>query len=102
MAKTFQAFQTGILIVDCYSHSHYIKISSVRTTTSKGVIQKVKRIFGIPECLVSDNGPQFASEEFNKHFSDEYAFEHVTTFFKQMKRQNEQSELLTIVILHSQ
>ena len=41
-----------IQIVDYYSC--YIEILSLRTTTSKGVIQKMKTIFawhGIPECL---------------------------------------------------
>ena len=49
---------TYILIIDYYSH--YIEISSLRASTSTGVIQKIKTIFaqhGIPECIASDNGP---------------------------------------------
>ena len=41
----------------------------------------MKTIFGrhgIPECLVSDNGPQFSSQEFHQ-FSKEYNFEHKTS-----------------------
>ena len=34
--------------------------------------------FGIPNDLVSDNGPQFASSEF-KLFADKYNFNHITS-----------------------
>ena len=56
-----------ILVVDYYSR--YIEIALLRTTNSSRVIQKLKTIFarhGIPECLVSDNGPQFSSQEFQQ------------------------------------
>jgi len=33
---------------------------------------------GIPEVVVSDNGPQFASESYNK-FAEEYGFQHITS-----------------------
>ena len=68
-----------ILVIDYYSR--YIKIASLRTTNSSRVIQKLKAVFarhGIPEYLVSDNGPQFSSQEFQK-FSEEYGFEHTTS-----------------------
>jgi len=45
------------------------------------VIKHLKEIFdeyGIPECFVSDNGPQYSSEEF-KQFATNYGFEHVTS-----------------------
>eukprot|EP00731_Ephydatia_muelleri_P026864 Em0018g964a len=54
---------------------------SVRDTTSKGVVDAIKAIFsrhGIPETLVSDNGPQYSSELFVK-FAAEYNFVHVTS-----------------------
>ena len=41
----------------------------------------MKGIFGrhgIPECLMSDNGPQFSSHEFQQ-FSKEYKFERITS-----------------------
>ena len=53
----------------------------LRDTTSKGVIDAIKAIFsrhGIPETLVSDNGPQYSSELFVK-FAAEYNFVHVTS-----------------------
>ena len=68
-----------ILVIDYYSR--YIEIASLRSTNASGVIQKLKGIFarhGIPEYLMSDNGPQFSSQEF-QCFSVEYGFEHVTS-----------------------
>ena len=68
-----------LLLIDYYSR--YIEISSLSSTTSKAVIQRMKGIFGrhgIPECLISDNGPQFSSREFQQ-FSKEYKFEHITS-----------------------
>ena len=70
---------TYILIVDYYSR--YIELASLRSTNSYGVIQKMKTIFarhGILEYIMSDNGPQFSSQEFHQ-FSGEYGFEHMTS-----------------------
>ena len=54
---------------------------SLRSTTSASVIHKLKTVFsrhGIPESLMSDNGPQFSSQEFY-NFSKDYGFDHVTS-----------------------
>ena len=70
---------TYLLIVDYYSH--FIEISRLNRTTADEVIVHPKSIFarhGIPEVVVSDNGPQYASEAFAK-FAHEYQFEHVTS-----------------------
>ena len=40
----------------------------MKSTTSTATIQELRRMFvtyGIPEQLVSDNGPQFISREFD-------------------------------------
>ena len=50
-------------------------------TKSRAVINKLRQQFarhGVPDTLVSDNGPQFSSTEFGK-FSDEWEFAHVTS-----------------------
>ena len=51
------------------------------STTSKAVISKLKQHFprhGLPNTVVSDNGPQFDSDEFHR-FACEWEFDHVTS-----------------------
>ena len=53
-----------LIVVDYYSR--YFELERMPTTTSSAVINKRKAIFarhGIPEKLVSDNGPQFSAQE---------------------------------------
>ena len=68
-----------LVVVDYYSR--YLDICFLSKTTSQAVIVHLKKMFarhGIPETLVSDNGPQFSSSEF-KAFSAFWNFQHVTT-----------------------
>ena len=68
-----------LLLVDYFSR--YIEVVKLSATTSGTIISVLKAIFsryGIPERLISDNGPQFASREM-KIFSVSYGFEHVTS-----------------------
>ena len=51
--------------------SHYPEVMKLSSTTSGGVINALKSIFGrhgIPEALISDNGPQFNSHEFEEKY----------------------------------
>lgn len=69
---------TYLLLVDYYSR--YIEIARLTRTTTAEVVTHLKSIFarhGIPETLVSDNGPQYASREFSE-FVQEYEFRHIT------------------------
>jgi len=71
--------RTYLLVVDYYSR--YIEIALLKRTTSSEVITHLKSIFarhGIPELIVSDNGPHHSSEEFSK-FVQEYQCWHVTS-----------------------
>ena len=55
-----------------------VKLTS---TTSLNIIEALKDIFarhGIPETVVSDNGPQYSSLEFSQ-FSQIYNFQHITS-----------------------
>ena len=70
---------TYVLAVDYYSQ--YIEVCSLSSTSSASVIHKLKTVFarhGIPDSLMSDNGPQFSSQVFS-NFSKDYGFDHVTS-----------------------
>ena len=68
-----------IITVDYYSN--FIEMECIKSTSSQSVIQALKMTFGchgIPESLVSDNGPAYASDEFHK-FAVQWEFQHITT-----------------------
>lgn len=68
-----------ILVIDYFSR--YIEVANLTSTTATQVINKLKAIFarhGVPEVLVTDNGPQFSAEEFAA-FAKDYDFIHTTT-----------------------
>ena len=68
-----------LLVIDYYSR--YIEIARLSTATSSDVITHMKSIFarhGVPESLTSDNGPQYAADQF-KSFAKEYGFTHLTS-----------------------
>ena len=79
MAVDFWKKHTYLLLVDYYSQ--YIEIAKLATLTAGEIITHLKSIFvrhGIPEQVISDNGPQFASMEFVK-FKQDYGFNHLTS-----------------------
>ena len=68
-----------LLIADYYSK--FWDIMRLPDTKSSTVIRKTKSLFskfGIPAKVMSDNGPQFSSEEY-KNFSKTWNFTHVTS-----------------------
>eukprot|EP00731_Ephydatia_muelleri_P017556 Em0010g654a len=68
-----------LLIIDYFSR--YVELSKLSATTSQDVINHMKSIFarhGIPNEVVSDNGPQFSSNVFHS-FACEYGFVHTTS-----------------------
>ena len=70
---------TYLLVVDYFSR--YPEIVHLSNTTSSSIVNVLKTIFsrqGIPEIVLSDNGPQYASSEF-ADFVRAYDFKHVTT-----------------------
>ena len=71
--------ETYLLLTDYYSK--YVEISRLSSLTSASIISHMKGQFsrhGIPETLISDNGPQFSSAEFSE-FASSYNFEHTTS-----------------------
>lgn len=68
-----------LVLVDYYSG--FIEVEQLRDTKSEVIIKLCKSQFaryGIPDTLVTDNGPQFSSESF-KQFSRCYGFQHCTS-----------------------
>jgi len=71
--------QSYLIISDYYSR--YIEILHMTTTTSAQVALKLKTTcarYGIPDVVVSDNGPQFSSAEF-RDLACELDFKHITS-----------------------
>ena len=68
-----------LLIVDYYSK--FLEVCVLEMLTSKCVVMHCKTVFarhGIPETVITDNGPQFNSKEFEM-FAKEWNFVHVTS-----------------------
>ena len=69
--------KTYIVLVDYYSRWIEVKQLTPQATTTN-VISRLKSAFisfGIPEVIISDNGPQFASREF-REFAQTWMFTH--------------------------
>ena len=68
-----------VLVIDYFSR--YIEIAKLFNTSSQSVINHLKSIFarhGIPECFMSDGGPQYVSFVF-KQFAQSYGFQHIVS-----------------------
>ncbi|PFX11487.1 Uncharacterized protein K02A2.6, partial [Stylophora pistillata] len=68
-----------LIVVDYYSR--WTEVKALPSELSESVIKALKEIFsthGIPDLLVSDNGPQFACKSFQL-FASNYWFTHITS-----------------------
>ena len=55
------------LLVVCDYFSNFIEVARMNTVTTRSVLRELLPMFarfGLPDVLVTDNGPQFASAEF--------------------------------------
>ena len=71
--------QNYLILVDYYSK--FFEVSKISGTGSESVINVLKQNFarhGIPEKLISDNGPCYASQLFTE-FAKAYQFDHATS-----------------------
>ena len=67
------------MLVDFYSD--FIEVKKLEENTSSSVIEFLKEQFsryGIPDTVVTDNGPQFSSQEF-RQFTLNWEFVHVSS-----------------------
>ena len=81
VATDLFTFNGDNFIVSVDYYSNVIEGERVKGTSSQPVIQALKMIFGchgIPDSVISDNGPAYASEEF-KRFAEQWEFQHITT-----------------------
>ena len=77
---TYTQWYNGTMVVTDY-FSRYIELVHLTETTSDALINRLKGIFarwGVPEKVISDNGPQYSSRAFSE-FANKYGFEHVTS-----------------------
>lgn len=68
-----------LLCVDYFSK--FPELMKLKDTTSHRVILAIKSMFarhGIPDVLISDNGPQYASADF-KELAESWEFKHITS-----------------------
>lgn len=68
-----------VIAVDYYPR--FFETAPLQSTTREAAINHLKSFFcrhGIPEVLISDNGPQFAAATFSK-FAKEWGFTHLTS-----------------------
>lgn len=79
-ANLFHNGAKDYLITTDY-YSLWPEVYLLKQTLSKNIIEAMQDMFachGIPEEIMSNNGPQFISNDFNK-FSKEWQFNHVTS-----------------------
>ncbi|KAK3731184.1 hypothetical protein QZH41_019241, partial [Actinostola sp. cb2023] len=63
------------------NYSDFVEVGHLKTTTSATLIEFYKEQFsrhGIPDVLMTDNGPQYTSREFTD-FAREWEFKHLSS-----------------------
>lgn len=71
--------QMFLVVID--AHTKWIEVYPTTTSTSANTISKLRTAstaFGLPDTVVSDNGPAFASSEF-KWFLYSNGIQHITS-----------------------
>jgi transposase InsO family protein len=75
--------KTYLVLVDAYSKfPEVVKMTSTTTTATLAVLRDIFSRQGLPEVLVSDNGPQFVSKEFQDFCSKNGIVHHTSAVHK--------------------
>ncbi|XP_058042756.1 uncharacterized protein K02A2.6-like, partial [Ahaetulla prasina] len=64
--------QTFLIVVDAFSK--WLEVILMKSTTAEAVIATLRHLFathGLPDTLVSDNGPQFTAAQFEEYLAEE-------------------------------
>ena len=75
----FHSGRTPLVVVDYFSN--FIEVDSLSSETSKSAIRSLMATFsrfGVPDSMVKDNEPCFASSEFAK-LVDQWNVQHITS-----------------------
>ena len=91
--------QPYLLVMDYFSR---VEVAKLTDTISSNIVTHLKSMFarhGIPDLLLSDNGPQFSARFFAK-FAEEYGFTHISTS-PRYPQANGQVELAVQTVKHS-
>ena len=81
MVLTYSSLTRNNYVVISDYYSKFFEISKLTGTSASSTIKHIKphfAIYGILEEVISDNGPQFASAEFEK-FAKDFEFKHTTS-----------------------
>ncbi|XP_026565791.1 uncharacterized protein K02A2.6-like [Pseudonaja textilis] len=63
---------TFLIVVDAYSN--WLEVSIMHSTTTEAVIRQLRKLFamhGLPDLVVSDNGPQFTALTFERFLAEQ-------------------------------
>ena len=74
-------FSTKMFLIVVDTHSKWPKVIQMSSTTTSKTIEALRNLlarYGLPEQVVSDNGPQFPSEKFS-HFMKTNGIKHIRT-----------------------
>ena len=70
--------KTNILMIDLFLHIPVVRqLSGENTRTVLKTVQNIFADFGIPEAIISDNGPCYKSQEF-RDFCARFEIDHIT------------------------
>ena len=74
-------YQSRVYLIVTDYYSRWVEIKRLEDQTAETVITMLKELFtvhGIPDIVMSDNGPQFSADNY-RQFAESYGFIHTTS-----------------------